>query len=101
DAGQQALPQAAVIVRETLLGLSQPVQGGRHQQKRPRVLRRPGQKGGGGSGTGWPGGIVSSGGGSAVMRSALGCGVAASARVARSRPNFLQKWCKATVETRT
>src|SRR5439155_2895851 len=32
DAGQQALPQAAVIVRETVLGRSQPVQGSWHQE---------------------------------------------------------------------
>jgi hypothetical protein len=44
---------------------------------------------------------MATGCGSAGVRSALGRGAVASARVARSRPNFLQKWCKATVETRT
>src|SRR5207245_11576100 len=100
DAGQQALPQGTVIVRKTFLGRGQPVQGGRHQQERPRVLRPRREKGGGGSGTGWLGGTVSAGRGSADVRPALGRGAVAWARVARSRPNFLQKGCKATVETR-
>src|SRR5438132_10819186 len=101
DAGQQALPQAAVIVRETVLGRGQPVQGLWHQEERPRVLGPRREKGGGGSGVRWLGGTVSTGRGSAGVRSALGWGVVASARVARSRPNFLQKWCKANVDTRT
>src|SRR4051812_32537541 len=103
DAGQQALPQGAVVVGETVLGGGQPVQGWRHQQERPRVLGPRGEKGGGGSGVGWlggSGGTVSTGRGSAGVWSALGRGAVAWARVARSRPNFLQKWCKATVETR-
>ena len=33
--------------------------------------------------------------------STVGWEAVAAARVARSRPNFLQKWCKATVETWT
>src|SRR6202035_4838185 len=101
DAGQQALSQGAVVVRETFLGRGQPVQGLRHQQERPRVVRPRREKGGGGSGTGWLGSTVSTGRGSAGVWPALGRGAVASARVARSRPNFLQKWCKATVETRT
>jgi hypothetical protein len=71
------------------------------QQERPRVVRPCCEQGGGGSGTGWLGGTVSAGRGSAGVWPALGRGVVASARVARSRPNFLQKWCQATVETRT
>src|SRR6202043_1364522 len=96
DAGQQALPQGAVLVRETFLGRGQPLQGGRHQQERPRVLRPRREKGGGGSGTGWLAGAVSTGRGSAGVRSALaaldtlGRGTVPSVRVARSRPNFLQ-----------
>jgi hypothetical protein len=35
----------------------------------------------------------------ATTGSTAGLGAVAAARVARSRPNFLQKWCKATVET--
>src|SRR5439155_18892126 len=101
DTGQQALPQGAEVICETFLGRGQPVQGLRHQQERPRVLRPRREKGGGGSGTGWLGGTVSTGRGSAGVWPALGRGAVASARVARSRPNFLQKWCKATVETRT
>jgi hypothetical protein len=99
--GQQALPQGAVGVRETGLGRRQPVQGVRHQEEGAGVLRPRREKGGGGSGTGWLGGAISSGRGSAGVHAALGRGLVASARVARLRPNFLVKWCKATVETRT
>ena len=98
--------QGAVVVRETVLGGGQPVQGLRHQQERARVLGPRREKGGGGSGTGWLGGTVATddrlGG-----QTASGCcrrrlrRRCAAARVARSRPNFLQKWCKATVETWT
>src|ERR1700733_15318844 len=86
DAGQQTLPQGAVIVREALLGRGQPVQSWRHQEERPRVLGPRRKKRGGGSGTGWLGGTVASGCGSAGARSTLAAGAVASARVARSRP---------------
>ncbi len=65
------------------------------------MLRPRREKGGGGGGTGWLAGAVSTRRGSAGVWLVLGWGAVASARVARSRPNFLQKWCKATVETRT
>ena len=68
---------------------------------RRRVLRPRREKGGGGNGTAWRGGAVSAKRGSAGVWPAWGRGAVASARVTRSRPNFLQKWCKATVEKRT
>src|ERR1700674_1801018 len=89
DAGQQALPQGTVLLRETFLGRGQPVQCLRHQEERARVLRPRREKGGGGNATGWLGGAVSFVRGSAGGRSMLGRGAVASARVARSRPNFL------------
>src|SRR4029077_7989717 len=97
DAGQQTLSQRAVFVCETLLGRGQPIQGLRHQEERARVLGPRREKGGGDGATV----TVSIGRGSTAARSTLGFGAFASARVARSRPNFLQKWCKATVETCT
>src|SRR5438132_12691377 len=63
----------------------------RQQQERPRVVRPRREKGGGGSGTGWLGGTVWTGRGSAGVWPALGRGAVASARVARSRPKLLAK----------
>src|SRR5260370_33263123 len=88
-AGQQALPQGAVSVRETFLGGGQPVQGGRHQQERPGVLRPRCEKGGGGSGMGWLGGTVSTGRGSAGVGPALGRGGRSSSPGVPSGANLL------------
>jgi hypothetical protein len=60
-----------------------------------------GEKGGGGSGTGWEAATTIWGADAAGAGLLVGWGAVAAARLARSRPNFLQKWCKATVETWT
>src|ERR1700677_248329 len=101
DAGQQALAQATVVVSEAILSRGQPVQSLGHQQERARILGLGDEKGGGGRGTGWRGDTPPLDADAATAGSPSGLGAVAAARVARSRPNFLQKWCKATVDTWT
>ena len=57
DAGQQTLRQSTGVIRETLLGLGQPVQRRRQEEEGTRELRVGREKGGAGEGTGRPAGM--------------------------------------------
>src|SRR5205823_1151487 len=98
DAGQQAPLQGAGVVAEAVPRRGQPTQGRAEQQESPGILGVSQEKGGAGSGTGWPGGTVATRTAAGVA-AAAGGGVAAWAR--RSRPYFFRKRYKATRETRT
>src|SRR5439155_23765349 len=100
DAGQQTPLQVAGLVAEAVPRRGQPTQGRRQQQESPGVLRLRPEKGGAGSGTGWPGGTVATGrAGVAAAAGSTAAGGRAGARCCR--PYFFRKRYRATRETRT
>src|SRR6516225_7986684 len=101
DAGQQAALQAAGFVPEAAPRRGQPTQSPWQQQESAGVLGVGPEKGGAGSGTGWPGGTAATQAEGGAGTAAGGSAAGGLAGVRRWRPYFLRKRYRATRETRT